>query len=124
MDCLIEVVTKAGLTVCDKVCQWLAAGLWFSPGTLVSSTNKIQWFLMRCCLHQKLKNIALAAKFFFKPCIIPQTWECSYFAVDYVILKIPWDMLCGLQLPPKKGCNLSATFYWSAFTKSGMRALM
>ena len=27
-------------TLCDKVCQWLATGLWFSPGTLVSSTNK------------------------------------------------------------------------------------
>ena len=25
---------------CDKVCQWLAAGQWFSPGTSVSSTNK------------------------------------------------------------------------------------
>jgi len=25
---------------CDKVCQWLAAGQWFSPGTPVSSTNK------------------------------------------------------------------------------------
>jgi hypothetical protein len=27
-------------TLCDKVCQWLAAGHWFSPGTPVSSTNK------------------------------------------------------------------------------------
>ena len=27
-------------TLCDKVCQWLAAGWWFSLGTLVSSTNK------------------------------------------------------------------------------------
>jgi hypothetical protein len=27
-------------TVCDKVCQWLAAALWFSPDTPVSSTNK------------------------------------------------------------------------------------
>ena len=27
-------------TLCDKVCQWLAAGWWFSPGTPVSSTNK------------------------------------------------------------------------------------
>ena len=26
--------------LCDKVCQWLATGRWFSPGTLVSSTNK------------------------------------------------------------------------------------
>ena len=25
---------------CDKVCQWLATGWWFSPGTPVSSTNK------------------------------------------------------------------------------------
>ena len=27
-------------TLCDKVCQWLATGLWFSAGTPVSSTNK------------------------------------------------------------------------------------
>ena len=27
-------------TLCDKVCQWLAACQWFSLGTPVSSTNK------------------------------------------------------------------------------------
>ena len=27
-------------TLCDKVCQWLAACQWFSPGTPISSTNK------------------------------------------------------------------------------------
>ena len=27
-------------TLCDKVCQWLAAGQWFSLGTRVSSTIK------------------------------------------------------------------------------------
>jgi hypothetical protein len=27
-------------TLWDKVCQWLATDRWFSPGTLVSSTNK------------------------------------------------------------------------------------
>jgi hypothetical protein len=26
---------------CDKVCQWLAAGRWISPGIPVSSTNKL-----------------------------------------------------------------------------------
>jgi hypothetical protein len=26
--------------LCDKVCQWLASGWWFSLGILVSSTNK------------------------------------------------------------------------------------
>ena len=27
-------------TLCDKVCQWHVAGLWFSLGTQVSSSNK------------------------------------------------------------------------------------
>ena len=27
-------------TLCDKVCQCLATGQWFSPGTPVSFTNK------------------------------------------------------------------------------------
>jgi hypothetical protein len=27
-------------TLCDKVCQWLVTGRWFSPGPPVSSTNK------------------------------------------------------------------------------------
>ena len=27
-------------TLCDKVCEWLAAGWWFSPGTPFSFTNK------------------------------------------------------------------------------------
>jgi hypothetical protein len=27
-------------TLCDKVCQWLATGQWFSKGTSVSSINK------------------------------------------------------------------------------------
>jgi len=27
-------------TICDKVCQWIVVGQWFSPGTPVSSTKK------------------------------------------------------------------------------------
>ena len=27
-------------TLCDKICQWMATGRWFSLGTLVSSINK------------------------------------------------------------------------------------
>jgi hypothetical protein len=27
-------------TLCNKVCQWLVTGRWFSPGIPVSSTNK------------------------------------------------------------------------------------
>jgi len=35
--------------LCDKVCQWLATGRWFSPGTPLSSTNKTD-------LHDKTEN--------------------------------------------------------------------
>ena len=28
-------------TLCDKICQWLATGQWFSPVPPISSTNKI-----------------------------------------------------------------------------------
>ena len=39
----VWILLRRGLldtTFCDKVCQWLAAGRWFHPGTPVSSTNK------------------------------------------------------------------------------------
>ena len=42
-SCEIESCSWRGVldtTLYDKVCQWLAAGRWFSPGTPVSSTNK------------------------------------------------------------------------------------
>ena len=29
--------------LCDKVCQWLATGRWFSSGTTVSATNKTDY---------------------------------------------------------------------------------
>ena len=31
---------RIDITLCDKVCPWLATGWWFSPCTLVSTTNK------------------------------------------------------------------------------------
>ena len=40
---LLESILWQGVldtTLCDKVCQWLAADRWFSPGTAVSSNNK------------------------------------------------------------------------------------
>ena len=39
----VRILLRRGVvdtTLCDKVCQWLMTGWWFSPGTLVSSTNK------------------------------------------------------------------------------------
>jgi len=43
--------------LCDNVCQWLAAGRWFSPGTPVSSNNKtdrhdINWNIVESGVKQ------------------------------------------------------------------------
>ena len=40
-------------TICDKVCQWLATGRWFSPGPPVSSTNKTD----RCDISKILVSV-------------------------------------------------------------------
>ena len=42
---------SSNTTLCDKVCQWLATGQWFSPGTPVSFTNKTD--------HQDIAEILL-----------------------------------------------------------------
>jgi hypothetical protein len=42
-------------TLCDKVCQWLAAGHWFSERILVFSTNKTDWH----DITEKLLNVVL-----------------------------------------------------------------
>ena len=47
-------------TLCDKVCQWLVTGLWFSLGTPASSNN-----LTDCCdKHHKSTDLKLHAGFF------------------------------------------------------------
>jgi hypothetical protein len=45
LHCELETHSWQGVldtTLWDEVCQWLVTGSWFSPGTLVSSTNKTE----------------------------------------------------------------------------------
>ena len=49
-------------TLCNKDCQWLATGWWFSPGTPVSFTNKtdhnaITEILLKVALNTKSQPI-------------------------------------------------------------------
>jgi len=47
-------------TLCDKVCQGLAAGRWFFPGTLVSSTNTtVSHDIFKIMLKVSLNTITL-----------------------------------------------------------------
>ena len=49
-----------GTTLCDKVCQWLAAGWLFSPGTPVSSTNKTDRYdITEILMKVALKTITI-----------------------------------------------------------------
>jgi len=39
----VRISMRARCTIlCDKVCQWIVTGWWFSPGPPVSSTNKTE----------------------------------------------------------------------------------
>ena len=50
-------------TLCDTVCQWLAVGRWFSPGTPVSSTNKTDCHdITEISLKVALDTITIAPK--------------------------------------------------------------
>jgi hypothetical protein len=40
-------------TLCDKVCQWLTAGRWFSPDTPVSSINNVRFVSLHVHFFQK-----------------------------------------------------------------------
>jgi len=59
-------------TLCDKVCQWLATGRWFSPGPQVSSTNKtdrhdITEILLKVALNTiKQTNIIYFSLYFIR----------------------------------------------------------
>ena len=57
-------------TLCNKVCQWLATGLWFSPGTPVSSINKTNsYYITEILLKVALNTINQTYK--INLCIAP-----------------------------------------------------
>ena len=57
-------------TLCDKVCQWLTAGWWFSLGTPVSSTNKTNRHdITEILLTMSLSTINLTLNHNFQPVV-------------------------------------------------------
>jgi hypothetical protein len=53
-------------TLCDKVCQWLAAGHWFSPVSSTNKTDRPEQLVVRNDMdvneHERLSNITLRNK--------------------------------------------------------------
>jgi hypothetical protein len=68
-------VTTLDTTLCDTVCQWLATGRYFNPGTLVSSTYET-------CLHN----------------IIEILLKVALNSITTVICKLEWKSICGLRI--------------------------
>ena len=89
------------ITICDKVCQWLTAGQWFSPDTLVTSTNKTDCHDITGCKvkisHIKILYISLfvctcmyvwirnAASLYFLHCKINRHYSMFIFKFWFII---------------------------------------
>jgi hypothetical protein len=89
-------------TLCNKVCQWLATGWWFSPGSPVSSINKtdgqdITEILLKMALKPSNKQTNKQTLVILKHCsnrkIIPlrdhrikrnQAWQENRYIVYYL----------------------------------------
>jgi hypothetical protein len=81
-------------TLCDKSCQWLAAGRWFSSGTLISSTNKTHRHdITALLLKITLNTINLNRMFYISLFVLLYFlfWPlCCLFFFDLRILITPW----------------------------------
>jgi hypothetical protein len=74
-------------TLCVKVCQWLATGLWFSPDTPVSSTNKTDRHdITEILLIESVVKLHNPNPLFL----------CSFFA-DKKIIELNWWTFPGLS---------------------------
>ena len=59
-------------TLCDKVCQWLATGRWFSPCPSVSSTNKTDRHdITKILLKVALNSINQTNNYICNQCLSP-----------------------------------------------------
>ena len=100
--------------LCDKVCQWLVAGRWFSPGTLVSSTNKTDYLDINEILLKVALNSIITHPSFWVPIIAScfgflfigyiylrsYRYDSAVFVCLSTLQKLPlfwWNSLCFIQ---------------------------
>ena len=110
-------------TLCDKVCQWLAAGRWFSLGTPVSFTNRtdcneITDILLKVALnittHPPTINTENKHVLHAKNTIHVQVFEISYLYINYQ--NIPGDAYISSQY------SISPTTSWIVLLKLALNA--
>ena len=75
-------------TLCDKACQWLATGQWFSTGPPVSSTNKtVHHDITEILLKVALNTIKQTNKPFKH---YRQDWNTANNLCDLMFLAVTW----------------------------------
>ena len=77
-------------TLCDKVCQWLATGRWFSPGPPVLSTNKTDCHDITEILLMTLNTIEQTSILKVFPFIL-ETWKSP---LDFFFSNILYHQIC------------------------------
>jgi hypothetical protein len=84
-------------TLCVKVCQWLTAGRWFSPGTTVSPTNKtdcndINEILLEVALTSMTLTLTYTA---YQGLKIPQVRRPGLENLNFGLAVFPWKKPIG-----------------------------
>ena len=118
--------------LCDKVCHWLATGRWFSPGALVSSTNKsdhhdITEMLLKVALNTTNQSTILTLfRFLFRDqykiyrfnCL----WYCSQCMYDSMIMNsnlfwpLDHNQACKCQLGVWQSTGITIGFFCDPWT--------
>ena len=113
---IIRILPRGGAldtTLCDKNCQWLADGWWFSRGTLVSSTNKTDHHdIAEILLKVALNTITLTLSCIFRKILTNLIWFIwQHFLEDTDFL---WKIHCNKDFKGSE-CDEMETWrelYW------------
>jgi len=111
-------------TLCDKVCEWLATGQWFSPGTPVSSTNNTD--------RHNITEILLkeALQCWDKPKTFPIQFDLiriNGFWIGFFFIKI--SLICTISIyrltakfnrKPGTHGHAAPLYIWAHFIKYGV----
>ena len=107
-DSVVSIFNVLDTALCDKVCQWLAAGGWFSPGNPVASTNtnlllRYNWNIVESGIKHHKPNQTDSVVFFVFHFITvwffgnTTTWRFNPLAIKCYIITV---CLSFLNLPP------------------------
>ena len=93
---------KQGLldtTLCNNVCQWLAAGWWFSSDTLVSPTNKPDRYnIAEILLKVALNTKTLTQRLLSMLCKKSWHWVSVLLGILYLFLAYSWSVIIHLYI--------------------------